>query len=54
LYSPTQAGIGTAGGAALGGLLAVHAPMWAPLVLLVSLGIVLAAAVTAIKPGPDL
>ncbi|WP_433320552.1 YoaK family protein [Micromonospora chersina] len=46
--------LGLITGAALGGLLTVHAPMWAPLVQLGSLGIVLAAAVTAIRPGPDL
>ncbi|HWJ11094.1 MAG TPA: hypothetical protein VNS46_17070, partial [Nocardioides sp.] len=46
--------LGLIAGAALGGLLTVHAPMWAPVVQLGSLGIVLAAAVTAIRPGPDL
>ncbi|SCL32700.1 Uncharacterized membrane protein YoaK, UPF0700 family [Micromonospora rhizosphaerae] len=45
--------LGLIAGAALGGLLAVRAPVWAPLVQLGSLGIVLAAAVAAIRPAPD-
>ncbi|WP_196255685.1 DUF1275 family protein [Micromonospora sp. WMMD558] len=45
--------LGLIAGAALGGLLAVRAPMWAPLVQLASLGIVLAAAAAAIQPALD-
>lgn len=45
--------LGLIAGAALGGLLAVRAPVWAPLVQLGSLGIVLAAAVAVIQPEPD-